>query len=98
MLHEVVDSAEELDEWQAKLSKSIIHNSPTGVAASKALVHAVAPHVPLPWEATSEASEALMQDTARRLADQRMSPEGIEGITAFLEKRKASWVPTSGDE
>jgi len=35
--------------------------------------------------------EALMADTARRIAEIRVSPEGREGIASFLEKRKASW-------
>jgi methylglutaconyl-CoA hydratase len=30
-------------------------------------------------------------DTARRIAEQRTSPEGQEGLHAFLEKRRASW-------
>ena len=35
--------------------------------------------------------EALRSDTARRIAEIRASPEGKEGIAAFLEKRKPSW-------
>jgi len=38
---------------------------------------------------------ALAADTARRIADIRVSPEGKEGITSFLEKRKPEWA-TSG--
>jgi methylglutaconyl-CoA hydratase len=34
---------------------------------------------------------ALKSDTARRIAEIRASPEGKEGIAAFLEKRKPSW-------
>jgi len=34
---------------------------------------------------------ALKSDTARRIAEIRASPEGREGIAAFLEKRKPSW-------
>lgn len=34
---------------------------------------------------------ALMADTARRIADIRVSPEGREGIGAFLDKRKPGW-------
>lgn len=30
-------------------------------------------------------------DTARRIAEQRISPEGQEGLRAFLEKRAPSW-------
>ena len=93
LLHEVVDDAAGLEEWAAKWRKELTGASPTGVAASKALVHAVAPLVPLPWEAGSDGAAAVMADTADRLADQRMSEEGIEGITAFLEKRRPSWNP-----
>jgi methylglutaconyl-CoA hydratase len=34
---------------------------------------------------------ALIADTARRIAEIRVSPEGREGIASFLEKRKPSW-------
>jgi methylglutaconyl-CoA hydratase len=29
--------------------------------------------------------------TTRTIAERRVSPEGQEGLKAFLEKRKASW-------
>jgi methylglutaconyl-CoA hydratase len=35
---------------------------------------------------------ALASDTAKRIADIRVSPEGREGIASFLEKRKPSWL------
>ena len=35
----------------------------------------------------------VVQDTAERIARLRSSPEGREGVTAFLEKRRPSWVP-----
>jgi len=35
--------------------------------------------------------DALVADTAKRIAEIRVSPEGKEGIASFLEKRKASW-------
>jgi len=35
----------------------------------------------------------VIQDTAERIAKVRASPEGREGVTAFLEKRKPSWIP-----
>jgi methylglutaconyl-CoA hydratase len=34
---------------------------------------------------------ALMAETARRIADIRVSPEGREGIGSFLDKRKPGW-------
>lgn len=36
--------------------------------------------------------DAMIADTAKRIAEIRVSPEGREGIASFLEKRKPSWV------
>jgi methylglutaconyl-CoA hydratase len=41
---------------------------------------------------TAPPDDALIADTARRIAEIRVSPEGREGIASFLEKRKPSWV------
>ncbi len=38
-------------------------------------------------------SDALIADTAKRIAEIRVSPEGREGIASFLEKRKPAWAP-----
>jgi len=35
---------------------------------------------------------ALMEETARRIAARRVSPEGREGIAAFFGKRKPAWM------
>jgi methylglutaconyl-CoA hydratase len=35
---------------------------------------------------------ALMEETSRRIARARISPEGQEGVAAFLEKRRPSWM------
>ena len=83
LLHEVSSDADGLAEWEASFRKSVMGNSPSGVTASKELIDAVEGR---------EIDETLMRDTARRLAEQRNSPEGKEGVGAFLEKRKPSWV------
>jgi methylglutaconyl-CoA hydratase len=36
--------------------------------------------------------EPMIADTARRIAEIRVSPEGKEGIASFFEKRKPSWI------
>jgi methylglutaconyl-CoA hydratase len=36
--------------------------------------------------------DAMVADTASRIARIRVSPEGREGIAAFLEKRKPGWT------
>ncbi len=37
-------------------------------------------------------NDAMIADTAKRIAEIRVSPEGREGIASFLEKRKPAWV------
>lgn len=55
---------------------------PEAVAESKRLVNDVAGrHV----------DRALMEETAKRIARVRVSPEGQEGVRAFLERRKPVW-------
>ena len=85
LLHEVVETPEELETWAAALRKNVMEAAPTAIAASKDLIRAVAGH-PI----TSD----LITDTARRLADQRASPEGVEGLTAFFEKRPPVRTPS----
>ena len=36
--------------------------------------------------------EKVVEATANHIADIRATPEGQEGLSAFLEKRKAAWV------
>ena len=40
--------------------------------------------------------DVLLAATAKCIADARVSPEGREGIAAFLEKRSPAWVPRPG--
>jgi methylglutaconyl-CoA hydratase len=42
--------------------------------------------------ATGPLDDAKIADTAARIAEIRVSPEGREGIASFLEKRKPAWV------
>jgi methylglutaconyl-CoA hydratase len=36
--------------------------------------------------------DVLLAATAKCIADARVSPEGREGVAAFLEKRQPSWT------
>ncbi|RZA30993.1 MAG: enoyl-CoA hydratase/isomerase family protein, partial [Lysobacteraceae bacterium] len=36
--------------------------------------------------------DALLLDTANRIAEIRASMEGREGVASFLEKRKPTWL------
>ena len=42
--------------------------------------------------AAGPADDAMIADTAKRIAEIRVSAEGREGIASFLEKRKPNWV------
>ncbi len=42
--------------------------------------------------AAGAVDDAMIADTARRIAEIRVSPEGKEGIASFLQKRKPAWV------
>ena len=82
LLHEVVD-ADALDAAVQRQVDLLLRAGPIAAAAAKALARNVA-HASGP-----AAIDAANADLIARL---RTSPEGQEGITAFLEKRKPSWV------
>jgi methylglutaconyl-CoA hydratase len=80
--HEVV-VPENLDTTVAGIVKSLVSNSPNAVVEAKKLVREV---VDLP------VTDALLRDTAERIATIRASNEGREGVASFLEKRKPNWL------
>ena len=81
LVHEVCE-ASQLDIKLDEIVAAVVANGPAAVKACKQLVKAVA-GVPI--------TAALRDETARRIADIRASPEGREGVQAFLSKRDASW-------
>ena len=83
LLHEVV-APDALDSTIDALVRSLLANGPQALAATKALIREVSGRA---------LDEALLQDTAARIAAARASAEGAEGIAAFLEKRKPRWAP-----
>jgi len=65
------------------LVKHLLAGGPEAHRKIKALIGAVAGR---------PVDDALVADTATRIAEIRVSPEGKEGIASFLEKRKPSWT------
>jgi len=81
LVHEVV-VADTLDVCIERITNEIATAGPEAVAAAKALVPRVA-----------EATYAQSRDiTANAIAAARTSAEGQDGLRAFLERRKASWI------
>ena len=81
-IHELV-AADALDATVDQLVKAILGNGPKAVAAAKWLVDDVSGAV---------IDDDLLNYTAECIAEIRSSDEGKEGVTAFLEKRKPSWL------
>jgi len=81
MLSVLVPSSD-LDAAVNELVEHLLAGGPQSHAQIKALIRDVAGRRP---------DDALAAETAKRIAEIRGSPEGREGIAAFLEKRKASW-------
>jgi methylglutaconyl-CoA hydratase len=86
LVHELVGDPESLDDRIGEIVDAMLACSPSAQREAKDLIRAVASR-----PVTSE----LIQDTAERIAKIRSSPEGREGVAAFLEKRRASWVPVA---
>jgi methylglutaconyl-CoA hydratase len=81
LVHETV-GVEMLDATVQKITAALCANGPRAVRESKRLVQDVAGRV---------LDEALIDDTAARIARIRASAEGREGVASFLEKRVPSW-------
>ena len=79
-----VTSAEDLDQTTQSLIDSILANGPEAGQAAKQLIADVAGQ-PITAE--------LIAETSQRIAQIRVGAEGQEGLTAFFEKRPASWLP-----
>jgi len=75
---------EELDGTVNAILGHLVAGGPAAHAAIKDLIRSVG---------TRPITDALISDTATRIASARASDEGKEGIRSFLEKRKPAWVP-----
>ncbi|KZD01550.1 enoyl-CoA hydratase/isomerase family protein [Oceanibaculum pacificum] len=82
LLHEVVP-ADQLDAAVDEMVATLLLAGPMATRAAKDLIAAIE---------GKELDGNLRRDTAARIARTRATPEGKEGIAAFLEKRKPNWV------
>lgn len=85
LLSEAV-TEEELDQSIEQLVEHLLKNAPNAVASAKQLVFDLR---------DTPAGKELLDLTSARIATARISAEGQEGLSAFLQKRKANW---QGDE
>jgi isohexenylglutaconyl-CoA hydratase len=83
LVHEVHADGPALDLALAATIAQILRCAPGAIAATKALM-ARALHTP---------STELVEDAARLFARAARAAEGVEGMTAFLQKRAPAWAP-----
>ena len=76
--------APQLDAALESLVRHLLAGGREALAKIKDLIRTVA---------SGPIDDAMVADTAKRIAEIRVSPEGREGIASFLEKRKPSWAP-----
>jgi methylglutaconyl-CoA hydratase len=82
LVHEVVNESD-LDAAIDLVLAQLRSSGPQAVAAAKELIA---------LNAGGALSDALVNETARRIAAIRATTEAQEGLAAFLEKRKPSWL------
>jgi methylglutaconyl-CoA hydratase len=83
LLHELAQSDDEMDDKINDLCAALLAAGPQAIAEAKQLIGAVS---------NQPITGTLVADTAKRIARVRAGAEGKEGLSAFLEKRKARWV------
>jgi methylglutaconyl-CoA hydratase len=83
LVHDIVPLSD-LDARINEVLGALLLAGPNAQRECKALIRNVA-HRPVDAQ--------VIASTARHIADVRASPEGKEGVAAFLAKRKAQWVP-----
>jgi methylglutaconyl-CoA hydratase len=76
-----VTPADRLDRRVAEYVGEILSGAPEAIATAKALLRSIAGRPP----------QDLVDLTAETIATRRASPEGQEGMKAFLEKRRPAW-------
>jgi methylglutaconyl-CoA hydratase len=86
LVHAMVPAAQ-LDAVVDGYVQEFLTGGPAAIAAAKALIPEV-------W---GRSVADAMPITAAAIAARRVSPEGQEGLRAFLEKRPASWIKARPD-
>ncbi len=83
LVHDVVPG-DAIDLRLDTLIDALLVAGPRAQAESKALIRSVA---------ARRIDDAVIADTVEWIAGVRASPEGREGVAAFLERRRPAWLP-----
>lgn len=82
LVHELVAKPEQLTTAVARVTKNLLQCGPNAMGVAKRLIR----------DLKAKNYDEGLEYVSATLADLRISPEGQEGLKAFLEKRKPSWI------
>lgn len=82
LVHQVVTN-DTLENSAEPILQALLQNSPAAVSAAKQLLQHIY---------NKDISNAVIAHTTQAIAEIRVSAEGQEGLSAFLEKRKPNWL------
>jgi methylglutaconyl-CoA hydratase len=82
LVHEVAEP-DELDDRVQQIVEALLAGGPLAQAAATDLIRAVA---------GKPVDDAVVEDTARRIAGLRATAEAKEGLSAFIDKRSPAWA------
>ena len=82
LVHDIAEE-ESLNGTVGAMLAQLYSSGPKAMAAAKQLIG---------LSAHANIDKNILDETARRITDIRATPEGQEGLSAFLEKRKPNWV------
>ena len=86
LVHEVVEHKDALAEKGQLLIDALLKNSPQAIDKTKQLIQTVS---------RGDIDKNMRDYTVNLIASIRVSSEGQEGLSSFLEKRQANWVKES---
>lgn len=86
LVHTVVTDQRALDAEVNRVLGNVLACGPNAMAVAKRLV------LDLSWPERRQHIGHCLDYVAKTLSEIRISPEGQEGVKAFLEKRKPNWI------
>jgi len=82
LIHYIVSSEKELDQKVSEIIIQLMSSGPQAIAECKRLLRIVGSLDP----------RGIRSFTTQKIAEVRATPEAREGFSAFLEKRKPTWI------
>ena len=89
LVHDIVADRDQLEMAGNELAQQLLQNGPQAVTKTKQLIQTVS---------RGQIDDEMRDYTVALIADIRVSEEGQEGLSSFLEKRKPNWIASASNE